>query len=263
MKLFLASDLHCEHREAAWEAYLEASFGEAQADVAILAGDITDPQASDVGHAIEWFSKRFPRVVWVPGNHEYYQNCWTVSEVLASMKAQAQELGNVTVLDNEVLVLNGQRFVGTTLWYDAHKGPGGWSDFFYCKTPDAAVRKERNGRKFYAKEPRRMASWIVQANTAARKFLHGNVQEGDVVVTHMAPSYQSVHPRFAGDDFNVYFLSPMDELIEEMKPRMWLHGHMHDEVDYMIGETRVVANPGGYPRERAVAPTKILTLEQS
>jgi hypothetical protein len=28
--------------------------------------------------------------------------------------------------------------------------------------------------------------------------------------------------------------------------KVWVHGHMHDPVDYVIGGTRVVSNPRGY-----------------
>ena len=30
------------------------------------------------------------------------------------------------------------------------------------------------------------------------------------------------------------------------KIKYWIHGHMHSNVDYMIGDTRVVCNPRGY-----------------
>ena len=33
-------------------------------------------------------------------------------------------------------------------------------------------------------------------------------------------------------------------------PRMWVHGHVHEMVDYTVGTTRVFADPRGYPGER-------------
>lgn len=29
-------------------------------------------------------------------------------------------------------------------------------------------------------------------------------------------------------------------------PDLWVHGHMHNSVDYRVGATRVVTNPRGY-----------------
>ena len=39
----------------------------------------------------------------------------------------------------------------------------------------------------------------------------------------------------------------LEELImDNTQIKYWVHGHMHDPVDYTIGETRVLANPRGY-----------------
>ena len=35
----------------------------------------------------------------------------------------------------------------------------------------------------------------------------------------------------------------------DLQPKLWIHGHTHDRCDYAIGNTRVVANPLGYPTE--------------
>lgn len=32
--------------------------------------------------------------------------------------------------------------------------------------------------------------------------------------------------------------------------KLWVHGHMHNASDYVIGDTRVVCNPKGYPGEK-------------
>jgi len=37
-----------------------------------------------------------------------------------------------------------------------------------------------------------------------------------------------------------------DFILDNENIKVWVHGHMHDPVDYMIGETRVLANPRGY-----------------
>jgi hypothetical protein len=37
-------------------------------------------------------------------------------------------------------------------------------------------------------------------------------------------------------------------LVEGSHARLWVHGHMHDSFDYVLGETRVVSNPRGYAR---------------
>jgi hypothetical protein len=40
------------------------------------------------------------------------------------------------------------------------------------------------------------------------------------------------------------FASNMENLILEIQPRLWIHGH--DNYDYQIGKTRIICNPRGY-----------------
>lgn len=72
-----------------------------------------------------------------------------------------------------------------------------------------------------------------------------------VVVTHHAPSPLSLDP--AHDQLNFCYASNLANLLEDVGPDLWVHGHIHRAVDYTIGNTRIVSNPHGYrfePRER-------------
>ncbi|WP_227746908.1 metallophosphoesterase family protein [Paraburkholderia franconis] len=69
-----------------------------------------------------------------------------------------------------------------------------------------------------------------------------------VVITHHGPHPHSVHPRYAGDITNAAFASDLTRLVEHVD--FWLHGHVHDSCDYMVGNCRVVANPRGYAWNR-------------
>jgi hypothetical protein len=35
-------------------------------------------------------------------------------------------------------------------------------------------------------------------------------------------------------------------ILDHPKIKLWTHGHTHHSFDYVIGETRIVANPRGY-----------------
>jgi hypothetical protein len=69
-----------------------------------------------------------------------------------------------------------------------------------------------------------------------------------VVITHMAPSFMSVNEKYLHDTVtNGGYASDMSEFIlDHDNIKVWVHGHMHNPVDYMIGDTRVLANPRGY-----------------
>ncbi|NJO22134.1 MAG: hypothetical protein HC868_03315 [Sphingomonadales bacterium] len=65
-----------------------------------------------------------------------------------------------------------------------------------------------------------------------------------VVVTHHAPSRQSVQPRYRDDLLTAAFASDLEDVVT--KAALWVHGHLHAPVDYRLGDCRVVANPRGY-----------------
>jgi Icc-related predicted phosphoesterase len=67
-----------------------------------------------------------------------------------------------------------------------------------------------------------------------------------VVVTHHAPSEMSCGNYFKADDDNAFYATNLHRFVEVMQPAAWVHGHMHSSADYMMGDTRVLANPRGY-----------------
>jgi Icc-related predicted phosphoesterase len=67
-----------------------------------------------------------------------------------------------------------------------------------------------------------------------------------VVVTHHSPSYQSVSEIYKGDDLNHAFASDLSDIMLDYNPKLWIHGHMHNSSNYMIGNTNVICNPYGY-----------------
>jgi len=69
------------------------------------------------------------------------------------------------------------------------------------------------------------------------------------VVTHHAPSPKSIPKRHSGSSIGAAYASDLEPIIEENSATMWIHGHIHDQQDYVVGDTRIIANPRGYPAE--------------
>ena len=100
---------------------------------------------------------------------------------------------------------------------------------------------------------RKMYNW-----TQKTYMSHYNMQSeyllksgADIIVSHHAPSYQSVGPQYKGDPCSPGFCTELSDKILALPkpPKLWIHGHMHNESDYMIGNTRVICHPRGYPSE--------------
>ena len=68
-----------------------------------------------------------------------------------------------------------------------------------------------------------------------------------VVMTHHAPSFQSIAPAYVGNLDGAYASELYNPYKSDPMPVLHVHGHVHDSFDYMLGdETRILCNPHGY-----------------
>jgi hypothetical protein len=91
--------------------------------------------------------------------------------------------------------------------------------------------------------------WVYQEHSIAKSFLSQTY--ADVWMMHHLPFWRSVHPRYEGDSLNRFFVGDISDEFRahNAPPRIIVHGHTHEPCDYMMGDTRVVCNPLGYPGE--------------
>lgn len=230
MNLHILNDLHIEFEDFEPPA--------TDADVVVLAGDI------GVGmEGLRWAEDRFPDkpVIYVPGNHEFYHHDLALIE---GLKAQAPD--HIHVLNDDQIIIDGVRFLGSILWTDfALFGEG--ERFFAMQTARQRMTDfsiiQNHGRRFTPED-------AIRLHTASRDWLTAMLAEPfdckTVVVTHHAPSSQSVHPRYARDLLTPAFASNLENLMDGDQPALWVHGHMHESYDYEVYGTRVVCNPRGY-----------------
>lgn len=242
MRLWVMSDLHTEH------APLELPREFPAADVCVVAGDFG---AKGVVKSLEWLHRHVVPampVVFVAGNHDYYGT--SLMESVEEGRAAAASMPGVHFLENETVDLFGVTFAGCTLWtdYDLHGGPelAMWSA---CRSMNDYRKIRFSKRPFERFTPTR----ALRMHRDSRRFLSEALADDGrrtVVVTHHAPSQRSLPPCFHGDQISPAYASDMEDLMMQRGPALWVHGHIHEPVDYVVGKTRVVSSPRGYPGER-------------
>ena len=241
MRIHFASDLHLEYLNKRFPDYIRVDrLYTPFADLLILAGDI------HVGTQMVDHFGRWPHpVLYVPGNHEFYDAA--IEPQIAKIRAAAENTALVVLAQDE-FIDQGIRFLGCTLWTDYQlMGTGGrqLASMLACEARIADHRKimgiQKVGQGFSAQQ-------AYERHLEERAWLAKKLDEPfegkTVVITHHAPSRGSVHPRFRGDPCNAAFVSDLDELV--MRAELWIHGHVHDSFDYMVGSCRVLTNPGSY-----------------
>jgi predicted phosphodiesterase len=244
MKFDLVSDLHLS-------SYYDGDLRglKPASPVLALLGDVCEViHFKRIKKFFEYVSANWTYVLYVPGNHEFYGN--HLEHTIPDMRRFLESFRNIVILDNDVVAIDNVRYIGSTLWSDMNR-----------EDPLSMLACEDliNDYRYIAKTVGMDYKRIVPKDTV--RLYDKNVDfikvmleiSGDplnVVLTHHAPSYQSVSPRFKGNAANGAFVSNLEDFIlDRPKILVWAHGHTHAPVDYQIGDCRVVANPLGYGRE--------------
>ena len=237
MLLRVLSDLHCEFRPG--------TIPPGEADVVVLAGDIHQGV-----EGVAWIREQFPNqpVVFVAGNHEFYHQ--SLPTALDELRAACRG-ANIHFLENEAVELGGFTFLGCTLWTDfclfgVARQVDAWAQAAALLSDFRHIAMASTGRLLNAKE-------TVLWHEASRRWLEQELTVRDprttIIVTHHAPSVQSLPERLRGQLLTAAFASNLDELIERSGIPLWIHGHTHHSTHYTIGQTHILANQRGYPKQ--------------
>ena len=229
MDLTIYSDLHLEF----------GPFEPDEGDVCVLAGDIcTAEDADNPLYKRFWkrIGERFNKVFYVMGNHEHYNNDFEETEsILRTIIPD-----NTSLLNNTAEVYEGVNFIGTTMW----------SDFRGAK-PDEMMKSQismNDYRTIFVGDKNLSPYDVLYTFDEAISFFNRTIPEvtgKKVVITHHAPSFQSLNKDY-GTQIPGAYASDLSHLIEYHSPDLWIHGHIHETNDYLIGNTRIVSNPRGY-----------------
>ena len=201
---------------------------EVDADITIIAGDLHTGC-----NGLKWARKLKRPIIYVFGNHEFYG--YDMDTIRSEMKWQ----NKIHILDNESTTLDGISFLGCTLW----------TDFYYHNEPIFDMmhaKKNMNDFKFIRYQSSILTPEdTVELHKESLAFIRA--QQPDVIITHHLPSSRSVSTRYGKDALTSAFASNLDDVVEQSGAKLWIHGHTHGSRDYMLGQTRVICNPRGYP----------------
>ena len=230
MKLQIASDIHREFGHS-------PEVPDIGADVLVLAGDIG--YADDV--TVEWLrddlAGRYEAILYVPGNHEYYGK--DLHEANRHMEQMAM-YGEYEWMNNRAVQVGDRQFVGTPLWAN------------FCHEPLSMFNAGRAINDFHRIRHGgglMTPAAMLDLHEEAVAFLTETVKPDDIVITHWPPTLKARHTGFPMDDIAKYFCADIPKVVASTRPELWICGHTHYNVDFMLGETRVLSNQGGYPHE--------------
>jgi len=252
MKFRVASDLHLEFRSSYLDDVLFLpDLQDDKETCLILAGDIGllyDPRtyAKFMKHS----SEQFKNIFWIGGNHEWYHS--NIDKINIKMAIDDLALSNIYT---ERLVLEEERIfiIGYTLWTNFDNEDQDsmliaqryMSDFHIIETSNdidskTSILKPRETLVFHREQLESIFYGVDHYSKLGYKC---------IVVSHHQPSLNGIQKEFQGDRMNGAFASDLDEKIKKHNIEYWIAGHTHSMQKYMIGNTKVITNPLGYPSE--------------
>lgn len=243
MKIQILSDLHTEFDDYTFDVPVT------DADILVLAGDIGVGTVRLAVWLRNQIAKHNKPVIFIPGNHEYYQN--VIQDVDDFYEKMSLQTHNFYFLQNKSTVIDNVLFAGGTLWTDFNNNTystkriveKSLNDYRLIKHSRPSSIPERGivKRRIIAQD----TFEIHQTHKSAIIEALNTNWEKKVVVTHHAPSNLSTPDRYKHDfHLNGGYSSKLDSLVRNST--LWIHGHTHDSFNYEIGEGRVICNPRGY-----------------
>lgn len=257
MRIHPVSDLHLEFirdtrcaADATNRRPFEDAWGPREIDVLIAAGDI------HLGTlAPGWLRAlyRAKRILYVPGNHEYYGE--RIDQLDDRLRAECRR-HEVDFLQGDTVEIDGVVFLGCTLWTD-------FAAFAPVVPVSKAGRMAEQALADYnliqimsrSKGIPRSITWQETAaiHRCQLAWLESEIARHRgrplVIITHHAPSLALSHPEYVTDPVTAAFCNRLGDLVEHSGARYWICGHSHWPKQVRIGATLVVNNSCGYVGE--------------
>jgi len=253
LRIQIISDLHIE----CYDKWKILNFLiEPQAPILALLDDIGHACSHQLRTFLHSQCDRFEHVLFLAGNHEYYNKGDTVNSMTEQnewMISVCSERPNLHFMEKESLVLNGITILGTTLWSEIPDDSLELAERdlndYHLSYNHAAGEAPRGLKAIETRALHRENIRWLESELRRATYDHKAL----VVLTHHTPMVTGTsHPRFENSDITCCFSSDLEELLLESSPALvaWACGHTHYNFDFMVGDVRVLSDQRGYKYSR-------------
>ena len=162
----------------------------------------------------------------------------------------AKTNGKVTILERDSVEIGGVRFLGATAWTDFSLH----GERLYSALDAERLMNDYQKIRATGKHRKLIPSDTIRLNEQTRDWLRRELATPfagkTVVITHHSPCPLSLPDwrRQCKDELNPAYSNNWtgEAFWNPAHVQLWLHGHIHDAVDYIEKGVRVVCNPTGY-----------------
>lgn len=258
MKLNVISDLHCEINRDGSVNWMDFEPERLEpADYLIVAGDTgyatTEPKIID-----ELKNKtdgKFKEVLTIKGNHSY----WVPYEF--ENQEDEDKFAHEMIPNDTIDLVDGDiAIIGTTLWTNAVSYEEATCMNDYRRTPNFGLDKKlkrydeesnwlRERYQHYKTEGKRIVV-VTHHNPREFSILPENCGEHvDVKSAYWCFDCNATHPGYEAEIYEMSFRGFNRGLIRDVrdiKPELWICGHIHEDIDVVDDGIRFIRHPIGY-----------------
>lgn len=237
----------------------------------ILAGDLWHAKKPYDYANESWLKQiasKFQFVLIVLGNHDFWGGNFPKEYENYRQAIKEQCLTNTYLLQDNIIEIGINKFVGGTLWTDYLNG-----NAMAMADAENGAMKDYKYIKYGIAYQRIRAKHLLSAHIKTKNFILMNAikefpEQKIWVITHHLPTIRSIPEEYIDNKRakslyeNSLYYSDLDSEIKKVQIDYWIHGHTHQYQDYFIGKTNIISNPRGYSGEETMYnPWHLLELK--
>lgn len=247
MQFQIASDLHFETRGGLRAP--KKTYPTAHSRILVLAGDIYPGINPDFKEVIRRIAEPFYLVLFVPGNHEFYESSLSIED---RMREACNALPNVLYFNKASLRLGDTTFLGATMWTNVPKYL--WDTSGNNVNDYRVIRKSSKSTATITPSDtvflhKNHAGWLRHALRDAEREGSKNA----VVITHHAPTMELSKNAVSRPPelFPYYYSTDLEDVTANPLIHTWVHGHTHESriTRFTPWGPIFACNAMGYPSE--------------
>jgi len=240
IRLFITSDTHLEYYndDQAFEEIIPDIdlLNDDKINIFVLAGDIGDPDTPLYRYFIKTVSSIFDYVIVILGNHESYHSSISYAEDKVREICEDYEC---IFLEKDYVIVEGIKFIGTTLWTNLTTDVYEKINKRYIKGY-LSIEEFKNDNFDYS-------SVLFKENL---EYIKQELDMPSVIITHHAPSrIMNNLNRSRTQKITPVYCNDLDDMFH-YPILMWISGHTHSAKIVEYGETTLVSNPFGLSNEK-------------
>lgn len=200
----------------------------------ILAGDIGDPDDPSLHSALDYAQRKYKRVIYIPGNHEFYvkkpNSKKTPASTIAWFNKLDEQWDSFHFFYRRTEIYDGVRIIGATGWSTSPR------DTDWSKSISEEGRKDRE---------------FIERTLSLSK-------EPVLAITHYPPTFRVVQEDFRNKITEHDYAQNLEYMFR-YPLHTWIFGHIHQIHDLNIpysssmsgaGNVRLLCAPHGYTNEK-------------